>query len=112
MALVVAGALLLVASYIAGWTSSNLVLLTGLIIIILGAALHIRQLKKAGNKYVHVSPPIFVELVAPHRGVRYTATVKVDHRGKNGSACLQTIVRQNGQLLVKPVEFTVDVRKH
>ncbi|MBP3779202.1 MAG: hypothetical protein J6I38_08580 [Prevotella sp.] len=50
MALVVAGALLLVASYIAGWTSSNLVLLTGLIIIILGAALHIRQLKK-GSKY-------------------------------------------------------------
>ena len=46
MALVVAGALLLVVSYIAGWTSSNLVLLTGLIIIILGAALHIRQLKK------------------------------------------------------------------
>ena len=50
MALVVAGALLLVVSYIAGWTSSNLVLLTGLIIIILGAALHIRQLKK-GSKY-------------------------------------------------------------
>ena len=49
MALVVAGALLLVASYIAGWTSSNLVLLTGLIIIILGAALHIRQLKKGGK---------------------------------------------------------------
>ena len=49
MALVVAGALLLVVSYIAGWTSSNLVLLTGLIIIILGAALHIRQLKKGGK---------------------------------------------------------------
>jgi len=50
MALVVAGALLLVASYNAGWTSYNLVMLTGLIIIILGAALHIRQLKK-GSKY-------------------------------------------------------------
>ena len=49
IALVVAGALLLIVSYIAGWTSSNLVLLTGLIIIILGAALHIRQLKKGGK---------------------------------------------------------------
>ena len=74
--------------------------------------LELLVVESTGNKYVHVSPPIFVELVAPHRGVRYTATVKVDHRGKNGSACLQTIVRQNGQLLVKPVEFTVDVRKH
>ena len=49
IALVVAGALLLIVSYIAGWTSSNIVLLTGLIIIILGAALHIRQLKKGGK---------------------------------------------------------------
>jgi membrane-bound ClpP family serine protease len=50
MALVVAGALLLIVGYIAGWTSSNVVLLTGLIIIILGAFLHIKRIKSA-EKY-------------------------------------------------------------
>ena len=50
VALVLTGALLLIVSYLVGFTRYNLVLLTGLIIIILGAALHIRQLKK-GSKY-------------------------------------------------------------
>ena len=50
VALILVGALLLIVSYIAGWTSSNLVLLTGLILIILGAVQHIRQQKK-GEKY-------------------------------------------------------------
>ena len=50
VALILVGALLLIVSYIAGWTSSNLVLLTGLIFIILGAVQHIRQQKK-GEKY-------------------------------------------------------------
>ena len=50
MALVVAGALLLIVGYIAEWTSSNVVLLTGLIIIILGAFLHIKRIKSA-EKY-------------------------------------------------------------
>ncbi len=45
IALVVAGALLLIVSYIAGWTSSNLVLLAGLIIIILGVFLHVQHIK-------------------------------------------------------------------
>ena len=50
IALVVAGALLLIVSYIAGWTSSNIVLLTGLIIIILGIVWHVKYLKSA-EKY-------------------------------------------------------------
>ena len=50
VALVVAGALFLIVSKIMGWTSSNLVLLTGLIIIILGAVCHVRQ-QKRGEKY-------------------------------------------------------------
>jgi len=45
-----AGAILLIVGYLAGWTSSNLVLLTGLIIIILGVFLHVRQ-QKNGEKY-------------------------------------------------------------
>ncbi len=50
VALVVAGALLLIASYLMGWTDSNIVLLTGLIVIVLGVALHVKQQKK-GEKY-------------------------------------------------------------
>ena len=46
VALVVAGALLLIIAYVAGWTSSNWVLLTGLIIIILGIIMHVRQAKR------------------------------------------------------------------
>jgi len=45
-----AGALLLIIAFWAGWTSSNLVLLTGLITIILGIILHVR-LAKTGEKY-------------------------------------------------------------
>ena len=50
VALVVAGALLLIVSKIVGWTSSNLVLLTGLIIIILGIFLHVKHIKST-EKY-------------------------------------------------------------
>ena len=50
VALVVAGALLLIVSKIVGWTSSNFVLLTGLIIIIIGIVVHVKHIKSA-DKY-------------------------------------------------------------
>ena len=50
VALIVIGALLLAVSYVAGWTSSNLVLLTGLIIIVLGAFMHVKCIK-SDEKY-------------------------------------------------------------
>ena len=50
VALVLAGALLLLVSYFTGLTCYNLVLLTGLIFIVLGAVLHVRQ-QKQGEKY-------------------------------------------------------------
>ena len=50
VALVVAGALLLIVSKIVGWTSSNLVLLTGLVLIILGIILHVKSIKST-EKY-------------------------------------------------------------
>ncbi len=46
LALVLAGAILLIVAYLVGWTSSNLVLLAGWLMIIIGAYLHIRQQKK------------------------------------------------------------------
>ena len=50
VALVVTGALFLMISYLADWTSSNLVLLSGLIIIILGVVIHVIQVK-SDQKY-------------------------------------------------------------
>ena len=50
LALVLAGASLLIIGYLVGWTSSNLVLLCGLLFIILGAILHVLAQKK-GEKY-------------------------------------------------------------
>ena len=45
VALIVVGALLLVVSKVVGWTSSNLVLLSGLTIIVLGVVLHVKAIK-------------------------------------------------------------------
>ena len=46
LALVLAGAILLIVAYLVGWTSSNLVLLAGWLMIVIGTYLHIRQQKK------------------------------------------------------------------
>ena len=50
VALVLTGALLLIVAYLAGWTSSNLVLLCGLFMVIIGVILHVK-LTKSGEKY-------------------------------------------------------------
>ena len=50
VALVIIGALFLIIAYLAGWTSSNIVLLIGLIIIIIGIIMHV-ELAKSGEKY-------------------------------------------------------------
>ena len=50
VALVIIGALFLIVAYLVGWTSSNLILLRGLIIIVLGIILHVK-LTKSGEKY-------------------------------------------------------------
>ena len=50
VALVIIGALFLIVAYLAGWTSSNLVLLSALFIIVIGVFLHVK-LAKSGEKY-------------------------------------------------------------
>ena len=50
VALVIIGALFLIIAYLVGWTSSNIVLLIGLIIIIIGIIMHVK-LAKSGEKY-------------------------------------------------------------
>jgi hypothetical protein len=49
VALVIIGALFLMIAFLAGWTSSNLVLLLGLIIIIIGLILHVKLSKSTGK---------------------------------------------------------------
>ena len=50
VALVMAGALFLIVAYLLGWTSSNWVLLSALLMIIIGIILHVK-LTKSGEKY-------------------------------------------------------------
>ncbi len=46
VALIMIGALLFLISYLTGWLSSNLLLLSGLVLIILGVIMHVRWLKR------------------------------------------------------------------
>jgi membrane-bound ClpP family serine protease len=50
VALIVIGALLLGIGFWAGWTQSNFVLLGGLLLIIIGEIVYVKQQKK-GEKY-------------------------------------------------------------
>ncbi|MBQ8655869.1 MAG: hypothetical protein IJ527_02240 [Prevotella sp.] len=50
MALVLAGALLLAVSYLTGWTSSNLVLVGGFLLVFVGVILYV-VLTKSTEKY-------------------------------------------------------------
>lgn len=68
-------------------------------------------IESTGNKYIHVSPSIIVEKIRPRRGIRYTATIKADNRAKDGTACLQAMVRLNGQSVAQPVAFNISTKK-
>ena len=50
VALVIIGALFLIVAYLVGWTSSNLVLLSALLVIRIGIILHVK-LTKSSEKY-------------------------------------------------------------
>jgi fatty-acid desaturase len=49
MALVFAGALLLIVSLLVGWSSSNTVLVISLLMIILGIVVDVKQTKRRGK---------------------------------------------------------------
>ena len=65
-----------------------------------------------GNKHVHISPGLRVESIAPHRGVRYTATVFADNRLKNGQIILKiAVVQGNHEITSQIKEFVVTTSK-
>lgn len=65
-------------------------------------------IETTGNKHIHVSPSLRVESIAPHTGVRYTATVYGDSRLKNGEAVINVSATQgNRQLTTDIKEFKI-----
>ncbi len=65
-----------------------------------------------GNKHVHISSGLRVESIAPHRGVRYTATVFADKRLKNGQIVLKiAVVQGNHEITSQVKEFVVTTSK-
>jgi len=66
----------------------------------------------SGNKHVHISPNIHVESIAPHKGIRYTATIKADKRVKNSQAVIQVAVGQgNSKIVSQAQEITIPTVK-
>lgn len=69
-------------------------------------------LETTGNKHIHISPALHVESIAPHKGVRYTATVAADNRLKDGEATLKVAVAQGNKEITSQVkEFTFATRR-
>lgn len=65
-----------------------------------------------GNKHLHISPNLHVESIAPHSGVRYTATILADNRLKDGEAVIRVAVAQGNHEITSQVkEFTLQTRK-
>lgn len=63
-----------------------------------------------GNKRIHISPNLHVESIAPHQGIRYTATLLADRRLKDGTAVVRVGVAA-GQQFAPSQEFSIPTRK-
>jgi len=65
-----------------------------------------------GNKHVHVSQNLRIESIAPHQGVRYSATILADNRLKDGEVNIRVGVMQgNKEITSQTREFRLVTRK-
>lgn len=65
-----------------------------------------------GNKHVNISPNIRVESIAPHKAIRYTATILADSKLKDGEILVRVGVAQGDKDLASQTrEFTVPTAK-
>lgn len=65
-----------------------------------------------GNKHVNISPNLRVESIAPHKGIRYTATILADKKLKDGEIVVRVGVAQGDEELTSQTrEFTVPTAK-
>lgn len=58
------------------------------------------------NKRIYISPSVRVENIMPGQGLRYTATVKADHRIKDGEIRLLVSAQKEG----KPISYVTVVK--
>lgn len=69
-------------------------------------------IETTGNKHIHVSPGLYVESIAPHKGIRYTATVAADNSLKDGGIVLKVTVAQgNNEITSQVKEFNIATRR-
>jgi uncharacterized protein YcfJ len=65
-----------------------------------------------GNKHVNVSPNLRIESIAPHKGIRYTASILADSRLKDGEIVIRVGVAEgNNEVTSQTREFTVPTSK-
>ena len=65
-----------------------------------------------GNKHVKVSPNLLVESIAPHHGVRYTATILADNSLKDGEIVVRLgVVQGRHEIASQSQRYTIPTRK-
>ena len=64
-----------------------------------------------GNRHIYISPSVYVESIAPGRGVRYTAIVKADKRLKKGNVRICVSVLSGDTTISKVHEFNISTSK-
>lgn len=65
-----------------------------------------------GNKHVNISPNLHVESIAPHQGIRYSATIVGDKKLKDGEIQVLVGVMQGGlEVTSQTRQFTVPTAK-
>lgn len=65
-----------------------------------------------GNKHVNISPNLHVESIAPHQGIRYSATIVGDKKLKDGEIQVLVGVMQGGREVTSQTrQFTVPTAK-
>ena len=66
-----------------------------------------------GNKYIYISPSLYVESIEPKKGIRYTAFLKGGKKLKNGEAIIRVSVAQgNREFDTLAQEFRLPTAKH
>ena len=65
-----------------------------------------------GNKHINISPNLQVESIAPHKGIRYTASILADSKLKDGEILLRVGVAEGkNDVTSQTRQFTVPTAK-
>lgn len=65
-----------------------------------------------GNKHIKVSPNLRVESIAPHQGIRYTATILADKQLKDGVIVVRLgVVHGQKEITSQTQQYKIETRK-